>query len=839
LTGEAASPPGGVTPGPLRTLAALALLGAGSWAALHHPLSATIALAAFIAWTGLCLWRPLLGLTGALALLPLAGLAPWTGWLVVEELDLLLAGLAIAGLLRGSGPAPATAPPSAIAGRSRDRVAAAHEARGLLPALLLGAFAVASALALARGWLAAPPAPLHWTQGYLEPLNSLRLARPFAWTLLLLPLLLGAARDRAPALREALADGMLAGLALASLAALWERVAFPGLLNFSADYRTSALFWEMHVGGAALDGYLALGVPFAMRAVLRARSPARLALSGAVVMLAAYVCLTTFSRGVYLAIPIGLAVMALVERRAGATLPIGMPLSRPDRDDAPLGLGWLALAVPLAALGTYQVFVHGGYRASAAVLAMVAAIAFAGGAARQLGAARSLAVLAGGALAATALGIVATHLPKGPYLLQALLIAGSATVAWHRHRQPEGARSAASAALMMALIGALGLGAGAVALHWGGLPALSGALPVLASLALLAVIDAARARPLWPASARPAAQAIAAVAITSACVAVFTGGSYMGERFSDSGRDLQGRLSHWRDSLAMLHGPADWWLGKGLGRYHAGQFYGRPGTERPGSHAWQRLDERGDGQLTLTGPGHVAGWGEAYRVSQRVPALPGHWQIEARLRPSGELRLHVEICAKHLLYDAGCSTGSQVLRPRSGTWQTVSLRTDGSVTQGGPRGVPALAMFSIAVATSGAKLEIDALRIIAPDGREIGRNPGFQDGLAGWFFSSDRHHLPWHAKNLGLHLLVEQGAIGLAAFGLLTLGALARLARRDAGPMAGTLAGALTGFLVVGLFDSLLDAPRVAWVFHLLLAWALLAPGATRRAVDQRAADDA
>ncbi|MFY7977281.1 MAG: FecCD family ABC transporter permease [Brevundimonas sp.] len=77
MTGEAASPPGGVTPGPLRTLAALALLGAGSWAALHHPLSATIALAAFIAWTGLCLWRPLLGLTGALALLPLAGLAPW------------------------------------------------------------------------------------------------------------------------------------------------------------------------------------------------------------------------------------------------------------------------------------------------------------------------------------------------------------------------------------------------------------------------------------------------------------------------------------------------------------------------------------------------------------------------------------------------------------------------------------------------------------------------------------------------------------------------------------------------------------------------------------------
>ncbi|MBU6270587.1 MAG: hypothetical protein KGQ67_04725 [Betaproteobacteria bacterium] len=808
-------------PGPLPALAALALSAGGGWMALHHPLSANLALAGFIAWTALCLWRPLIGLSGALALLPLAGLAPWTGWLALEELDLLLAGLAIAGLLRGSGTMPAAAPAGA-----GSRLAPGD--RGLLPALLIGAFGVASAIALARGWLAAPAAPLHWTQGYLEPLNSLRLARPFAWTLLLLPLMASAARERAPALREALADGMLTGLALACLAALWERMAFPGLLNFSADYRTSALFWEMHVGGAALDGYLALGVPFAVRAVLRARTPLRLALSGAVAMLAAYACLTTFSRGVYLAIPIGLVVMALVERRAGAALPLGGPRPRPGEDDRPLGLRWLAVAAPLAAAGTYLVFAHGGYRASGAALAMVAAIAFAGGAARRLGAPRSLAAIAGGALFAAALGLVAAHLPKGPYLLQALLIGASAALTWRRQALPERERSQASAALMMALIGALGAGAGAVALHWGGPAALSGALPVLLGLGLLAALDGARPKPLWPTAVRPATQALAMVAITSACVAVFTGGSYMGERFSDSGRDLRGRLSHWQESLAMMRGPIDWALGKGLGRYHAGQFFGRPADERPGSHAWRPLDDRGDGQLTLTGPGHVAGWGELYRFSQRVPALPGQWQVNARVRPSGALRLHVEICAKHLLYDAGCSTGSQVLQPPFGAWQTVSLRTDGSVTQSGPRGVPTLAMFSIAVATAGARLEIDELRIIAPDGREISRNPGFLGGLDGWFFSSDRHHLPWHAKNLGLHLLIEQGAIGGVAFALLTIGALARLARRDAGPMAGTLAGALSGFLVVGLFDSLLDAPRVAWTFYLLTAWALLAPRAVR-----------
>ena len=58
------------------------------------------------------------------------------------------------------------------------------------------------------------------------------------------------------------------GLLGVALATLWERLAFTGLLNLSTDYRTTALFWEMHVGGAALDGFLALTVPFALREVL-------------------------------------------------------------------------------------------------------------------------------------------------------------------------------------------------------------------------------------------------------------------------------------------------------------------------------------------------------------------------------------------------------------------------------------------------------------------------------------------------------------------------------------------------------------------------------------------
>ena len=56
---------------------------------------------------------------------------------------------------------------------------------------------------------------------------------------------------------------------VAALTVVWERYAFTGLLNFSSDYRATGMFWEMHVGGAALDGYLALGVPFVVWAFMR------------------------------------------------------------------------------------------------------------------------------------------------------------------------------------------------------------------------------------------------------------------------------------------------------------------------------------------------------------------------------------------------------------------------------------------------------------------------------------------------------------------------------------------------------------------------------------------
>jgi O-antigen ligase len=98
--------------------------------------------------------------------------------------------------------------------------------------------------------------------------------------------------------------------------------------------------------------------------------------------------------------------------------------------------------------------------------------------------------------------------------------------------------------------------------------------------------------------------------------------------------------------------------------------------------------------------------------------------------------------------------------------------------------------------------------------------------MAGWFTTSDRFHLPWHIKNLVLNILFDQGAVGLLLFVMLTAGTLYRLiaGAARAHPLAPFIAAALAGFLLVGLFDSLVDVPRLAFLFYLLTFVGLALP---------------
>ena len=221
---------------------AIAAAGAGAALAAQHPLSPPLALAGLAVGSLVFALWPLAWLVALPALLPWLGLAPWTGWISFEEFDLLLLAIAAGGHARlalrpppgpGSEPAP-------------------------LAMLLLLAWAAAVALAAWRGVADAGGWRFDLYEGYRGPTNVLRMAKPTLALWLLLPLWRhGQAAAGALASRR-LALGLTLGLLGVSLACVWERWVYTGLADFSSDYRTVGSFWEMHVGGAALDASLAL-----------------------------------------------------------------------------------------------------------------------------------------------------------------------------------------------------------------------------------------------------------------------------------------------------------------------------------------------------------------------------------------------------------------------------------------------------------------------------------------------------------------------------------------------------------------------------------------------------
>ncbi len=593
--------------------AALGCVAFGGWLAAHHPLAPTLVTAAFVLWSGFVFLRPLAWLFVLPALLPIVDLAPWTGWLIVEEFDILVLGAAAGayasiarrraaegdlGIPHVTAQSKAYAPALAPVDRAHFSISSLG---------LIGLLGIWTVIGLYRGFSAAASPELGWFAGYYDASNSLRVAKSYLLTLLMLPPLCVEMRRSGTRATDALTAGMVAGLGFASLAVLWERLAFPGLLNFSSDYRTTALFWEMHVGGAALDGFLALTVPFAIFELLVAPTRARAALAGVFTLLAAYACLTTFSRGVYLAIPVSLGLLAVL------LLTQGNARSLPSA--ARIMLKGCAL-IAMMAIVSHWAFRAGGYRSLLAVLGVFALTLPLGRVTRDIPARAWVAGLALGVLAGTAGSAMALLLYKGIYINFALAFACCALLLLLGQRSSQlPAKISALGAYLWSIAAAAG-----VSLGWGGVSALHDNAVVLSILLALTLWNARARTPLWSPQLTMQGAMIAVATLVAIAAAVFSGGAYMADRFSSSERDAASRMQHWRDGIGMLTTPTDWLLGKGSGRFPQEYLFSVADREFPGS---SRIASRnGEHYLVLSGPRHEVGFGEMFRVAQRVPFSP-------------------------------------------------------------------------------------------------------------------------------------------------------------------------------------------------------------------------
>jgi hypothetical protein len=391
-----------------------------------------------------------------------------------------------------------------------------------------------------------------------------------------------------------------------------------------------------------------------------------------------------------------------------------------------------------------------------------------------------------------------------------------------RHHSPAMGprRGSAGLAAQMALSGyvAMLVATVLVADHWGGANALSAMLLAALVFFLLTLVAGALPRPLWPASYRWQATTLVAMVMVGGTLGVMSGGAYMAGRFSTSESDLGTRFTHWEQGWGMLTTPADQALGKGLGRFPASYFFAPTSIEHPGDYRLKT--EAGNTYLTLGGGKQsYMGWGELLRVSQRMPAPRGAVTVNLMARTLQPVNLHLEVCEKHLLYNAGCLLGNIAVKSNPGEWQPLQVVLKGNALSGGDWYAPRLVAFSVATDTAQGVVDIDMVRMTDGQGRPLLDNGDFSNGLQRWFFSSDRNHMPWHIKSVLMNVLFDQGIVGLVLFVAMGLVAMWRvvLGRGRDHALGPAIAGSLVGFVVVGLFDSLVDVPRLAFAFYLVL----------------------
>lgn len=795
-------------------LTALCCAAAALWLAAHHPLSASIAVALTVmAGAAVARW-PWIWPVLLPAALPWLAFAPWSGWITVEEMDLLVLAVAAGGYGRW-----AVRPQPHRGGL---------DVGGAVALLLLALWTTSVLVSLARGIADAGGLTLDWYQAYRGPMNALRLAKPTLAVWLLLPLWLRL--ETTPDARAT--DRLTLGLALchaaAALSCLYERLAYTGLLNFSADYRTTGLFWEMHVGGAGLDACLAMTFPFAWRLWAKARSRWASALSLALLLLGVYAVLTTFSRILLLAVPLGVVVMLWMQRHRGAAVPTpsGGTASRRQQ----LTVAGVCVVLGLAAA---WLFVGAGYRGLIALLGCSALLlVLAPKAARLRASEWALAVAV-----ALALGPVwlagAVWLPKGPYLAFAVVLAVSLAAALGALRLPS--RTALAVGGYWVAVACLGL----VAWHWGESRGLHTAWPAIGLLALALPLLSTLWPDPWPDHLRWQAGAWTLLGAMAMVIAIFGGGAYMSDRVSASDGDRQDRLHHWQTAIAMVDGDEAHWLGIGLGRFLDRYAITASVGQRPGD--LRLVEEDGAPVMNMATGTHLQDWGTVLRLSQRITRPPeGTVTVRLVVRGDPGTTVHAEICVKHLLYDHGCRFGKAALpkadaAPGSdtaaapeataqgpGSWQTLSFALQDTALPSDPWSLPRITVFSLANETAQHRLAVREVSVVDARGAELITNGRFEQAGARWFFSSDRNHLPWHAKNLGVHVAVEQGWLGVAALGLMTLAAFAMaIGRVRRLPLAPALAGALAGAWAVGLIDSLIDMPRIALLLLLLTVIAI------------------
>ncbi|HSY27145.1 MAG TPA: hypothetical protein VK832_06565, partial [Burkholderiaceae bacterium] len=658
---------------------------------------------------------------------------------------------------------------------------------------------------------------------YLSHYNSLRVAKGFAWALLFLPLLRRSLGADSSNLQRYFIPGMLLGLTGACLAVVWERAVFPGLLNFSSDYRPTAPFSAMHTGGAALDAYLAIAFPFIAAWLIDTKSRLHLVLGISLLLLGCYAGFAMFSRDIYLAF--GLSGLIVITFAFASRL-------RQGGGDKRLQVVGTAVLIAILIYVLSQVFATSGYRGLATSLGLIGAgfiLCTVESRLKHVGVVTASAI----ALILINLGLfffsdstALIGMVKGSYLgfLLSAGLFGLGTLFLFFGQQT---RKLQGLAIAAAAFPGMALTTGLVAFHWGGNPAISDILILIALVLGVIAVNRLLPQPVWHFSRHTMTFVFFCMIVFATAIPIASS-YYLGTRFSTVNDDLSVRVRHWREALSMM--TPDWEtsvFGMGLGRYPETYFWKNTHDEIPGTYSYET--EKDDLFLRLGAPQYAIGYGEALRILQHVDVNPDrHYRLSLDVRrPSGNEGISISICERWLLYPQNCVGAPVKLMPADNAWHHYDLPWNSGHLGEHPWFSPIPIQLEISSYGSDSYLDVDNISLLDTEsGAELVRNGSFTHGNDFWFFSSDRNHFPWHIKNFFVNTFFELGWMGLISISLLIVYVTGNLIFRGARgeQTAGIFLASLAGCLVVGLFDSLFDVPKLTLLFFLVIFVATLRP---------------
>lgn len=730
-------------------LLAMPVFFAAAWGIVVYPFARLELALGLAAYAIAVFWRPHLMLLVVPVWLALINLAPWSGSLYLDDYDLLLGVTLAVFLARGLYGMQARLTPAQW-----------------LSILLL---ALATLTGFARGFIPTPEWGHIEISSYYSHWNALRLAKGFFWALLLLPAisaLLHSQRDKA---LTSLAWGLALAGAVVGIAAMWERHVFHAiaeagtryqilgnLLDFTTPYRITGLFSEMHTGGEAIDGFIALVWPFGLLAVMLARTRTGVAIASLTLMSALYAAVTTFSRASYLALAAGLV--------AGILLVWWSRQKNPMSQKAPLLL-MPSLLVPVA---LSYIHTKGGVISLGAIL------------------------MAWGGAMLTGYLVAARQKYLGVALVAMFGVAACYGIARGMLTSQWVANKPASAWTIATILSVLAVTSG----YWSGARFVNVVCPRVFVLLLLLVVGG------------------------SAVVVPALLGSRMETRFSTNREDVAGRGQHWKAALDIMKNDwATQAFGMGTGRFPQEYLFAKSGEHgNYGFHRenGKTLLVLGGGEdLTFGQRISLAAWNSytltmnartddvsanlRVRICRRHILVPFDWNPQCvsmnqtLKNSSGEWQNIVWPFEMDALGD-GAAFGRRPLLLELMNYQY----------RGDKR--------------TGTKLEIEFVSIKDQYGKELVANGNFSRALERWFPYYDFEHMPWHIKNLWVNVFFEQGWLGLAGFiAFLLSSVFAAVRYAGKGGLWGVAAfSILVSYMSVGLVGGLVDVPRVVFLFYLL-----------------------